>query len=44
MLLITPFALGALVATAGSVVASLTGDLFPAVERGRIYGFIASGN
>lgn len=43
MLLITRIALGAVVATAGPAVASLTGDLFPAAERGRIYGFILSG-
>lgn len=43
MLLITRLALGAVVATAGPAVASLTGDLFPAAERGRIYGFILSG-
>jgi len=40
MLLLTRLALGAVVATAGPTVASLTGDLFPAAERGRIYGFI----
>jgi len=38
MLLLTRVALGAVVATAGPVVASLTGDLFPAAARGRIYG------
>ena len=43
MLLITRVALGAVVATAGPVVASLTGDLFPAAERGRIFGFILTG-
>lgn len=43
MLLITRLALGAVVATAGPAVASLTGDLFPAAERGRIYGFVLSG-
>lgn len=43
MLLITRLALGAVVATAGPTVASLTGDLFPAADRGRIYGFILSG-
>jgi predicted MFS family arabinose efflux permease len=35
--------LGVLVATAGPVVASLSGDLFPAAERGRIYGLILTG-
>jgi len=43
MLLITRLALGAVVATAAPVVASLTGDLFPAAERGRICGFILTG-
>jgi len=43
MLLFTRVALGAVVATAGPVVASLTGDLFPASARGRIYGFILTG-
>ena len=43
MLLLTRLALGAVVATAGPTVASLTGDLFPAAERGRIYGFILTG-
>lgn len=43
MLLITRLALGAVIAIAGPVVASLTGDLFPAAERGRIYGFILAG-
>lgn len=35
--------LGAVIATAGPTVASLTGDFFPAGERGRIYGFILAG-
>ena len=43
MLLLTRVALGAVVATAGPVVASLTGDYFPVAERGRIYGFVLSG-
>jgi len=43
MLLITRVALGAIVATAGPSVASLTGDYFPGSERARIYGFIISG-
>ncbi len=43
MLLITRLALGAIVATAGPSVASLTGDYFPGSERARIYGFIISG-
>ncbi|MGH9115629.1 MAG: MFS transporter [Acidimicrobiales bacterium] len=43
MLLVTRLALGAVVATAAPAVASLTGDYFPAGDRGRIYGFILSG-
>ncbi len=43
MLLLTRLALGAVVATATPVVASLTGDLFPPAERGRIYGYILTG-
>lgn len=43
MLLVTRLALGLVVATAGPAVASLTGDLFPPGERGRIYGYILSG-
>lgn len=43
MLLLTRLALGLIVATAGPAVASLTGDYFPAAERGRIYGFILAG-
>lgn len=35
--------LGAVTATAGPAVASLTGDLFPGADRGRMYGFILSG-
>ena len=35
--------LGAVTAAAGPVVASLTGDWFPASERGRIYGYILAG-
>lgn len=42
-LLLTRLALGAVAAAAGPVVASLTGDFFPARERGRIYGFILTG-
>lgn len=42
MLLITRLVLGAIVATAGPSVASLTGDYFPGSERARIYGFIIS--
>ncbi len=43
MLLLTRLALGAVVATAGPTVSSLTGDLFPAAARGRIYGYILTG-
>ena len=43
MLLLVRLALGALTATTGPTVASLTGDLFPAGERSRIYGFILTG-
>jgi predicted MFS family arabinose efflux permease len=43
MLLISRVALGAVVASAGPAVASLTGDLFPAADRGRVYGFILAG-
>ena len=43
MLLLSRLALGAVVAAAGPLVASLIGDLFGAHERGRIYGFILAG-
>lgn len=36
--------LGVVTATAGPAVASLTGDFFPASERGRIYGLIVGGD
>jgi MFS family permease len=39
-LLATRLALGAVTATAGPAIASLTGDYFPANERGRIYAYI----
>jgi MFS family permease len=42
-LLLTRVALGAVVAVAGPAVASLVGDFFDDNERGRIYGFIISG-
>jgi predicted MFS family arabinose efflux permease len=42
-LLATRIALGAVVATATPAVNSLTGDLFPPSERGRVYGFILAG-
>lgn len=43
MLLVTRLALGVVVATAGPAVASLTGDLFLPGERGRVFGYILSG-
>jgi MFS family permease len=43
MLLVTRIALGFVVAVAAPAVASLTGDFFPADERGRIYGFVLAG-
>lgn len=43
MLLLTRLLLGAVTATAVPGVASLTGDFFPAGERGRIYGYIVTG-
>jgi MFS family permease len=43
MLLATRVLLGGLLALNGPVTASLLGDLWPAVERGRIYGLITSG-
>ncbi|MFZ0041344.1 MAG: MFS transporter [Solirubrobacteraceae bacterium] len=42
-LLLTRFALGAVTATAGPAIASLTGDYFPAGERGRVYAYILGG-
>ena len=42
-LLLTRLGLGAVTATAGPAIASLTGDYFPAVERSRVYGYILSG-
>jgi MFS family permease len=42
-LLLARLALGAVTAAAGPIVASLTGDWFPASERGRIYGYILTG-
>jgi len=43
MLLLTRLLLGAVVATAGPAIASLTGDYFPASERARIYAYILGG-
>jgi MFS family permease len=42
-LLLTRVALGAVSATAGPAIASLTGDYFAARERGRVYGYILGG-
>lgn len=43
VLLLTRLALGAVTATAGPAIASLTGDYFPARARGRIYSYILGG-
>lgn len=42
-LLLARLALGALGATTGPTIASLTGDYFPPGERGAIYGFVLTG-
>ena len=42
-LLLTRLVLGAVTATAGPAIASLTGDFFPARERGRVYAYILGG-
>lgn len=42
-LLLARLGLGAVTAAAGPAIASLTGDFFPAAERGKIYGYILSG-
>jgi predicted MFS family arabinose efflux permease len=42
-LLLSRLGLGAVIAAAGPMVASLTGDFFAPGERGRIYGYILSG-
>lgn len=42
-LLISRLLLGAVIATAGPAIASLTGDYFPAGERGRVYAYILGG-
>jgi MFS family permease len=42
-LLVSRLILGAVVATAGPAIASLTGDYFPANERGRVYAYILGG-
>ncbi|HLI40402.1 MAG TPA: MFS transporter [Streptosporangiaceae bacterium] len=43
-LLVARLCLGAVTAAAGPVTASLVGDWFPGAERGRIYGFILTGD
>lgn len=43
MLLFTRLALGAVIATATPMVASLIGDYFPGAERARIYGYVLAG-
>jgi MFS family permease len=43
-LLVARVALGAVTATTGSAIASLTGDYFPAGDRGRMYGLILGGD
>ncbi len=42
-LLLSRLLLGAVVATAGPAIASLTGDYFPAAERGQVYAYILGG-
>jgi MFS family permease len=42
-LLLARLALGAVTATAGPAIASLTGDYFPARERGSVYAYILGG-
>src|SRR5207248_955996 len=42
-LLLTRLLLGAVTATAGPAIASLTGDYFPARERGRVWAYILGG-
>jgi MFS family permease len=42
-LLFSRIMLGAVTATAGPAIASLTGDYFPARERGRVYAYILGG-
>ncbi|HEY3527898.1 MAG TPA: MFS transporter [Nocardioides sp.] len=42
-LLYTRLLLGALVAVAGPAIASMVGDYFPEADRGRVYGYILSG-
>jgi MFS family permease len=42
-LLLTRVVLGVVSASAGPAIASLTGDYFPSRERGRVYGYILTG-
>jgi MFS family permease len=42
-LLVSRLSLGALLGVAGPAVGSLVGDLIPARERGRVYGYIVAG-
>jgi MFS family permease len=42
-LLLSRVALGAVTATAGPAIASLSGDFFPARERAKLYGFVLAG-
>jgi MFS family permease len=42
-LLLSRLALGAVTATAGPAIASLTGDYFPSQERGRVWAYILAG-
>ncbi len=42
-LLLTRVVLGVVSASAGPAIASLTGDFFPSHERGRVYGYILTG-
>ena len=44
MLLLSRLVLGAVTATSGPTLASLTGDFFEPRERGKIYGFILTGD
>ncbi|HET7313388.1 MFS transporter [Salinisphaera sp.] len=43
MLLVTRLLLGGVVAAAAPAISSLTGDFFPAFERGRIWGYLLAG-
>lgn len=44
MLLVSRLVLGAVTATSGPTLASLIGDFFPSRERGKVYGFILTGD